>query len=58
MGWPAKVRSMCRTASSAATFEYPLCADKAVEIGLQMLKDKGFKPDKQYILESRAITRK
>lgn len=42
----------------AATFEYPLCADKAVEIGLQLLNDKGFKPDKQYILESRAITRK
>ena len=41
-----------------ATFEYPLCADKAVEIGLKILEDKSFKPQSQYMLESRAITRK
>ena len=40
----------------AATFEYPLCVDKAVEIGIKLLEDKTFKPQPQYLLESRAIT--
>jgi ribose transport system substrate-binding protein len=39
-----------------ATFYYPLCADKAVEIGERMLREPGFKPEKQYILESKKIT--
>jgi ribose transport system substrate-binding protein len=38
-----------------ATFYYPLCADKAAEIGLQMLRDPGFKPDRQYILKPKLI---
>jgi ribose transport system substrate-binding protein len=40
----------------AATFVYPLCVDKAVEIGNQMLRDKNFKPDKIYTLHSTMIT--
>ena len=40
----------------AATFYYPLCVDKAVEIGNQMMRDPAFKPDKRYLLESSAIT--
>ena len=39
-----------------ATFYYPLCVDKAVEIGNRMMRESGFKPDKQYILTSYAIT--
>jgi ribose transport system substrate-binding protein len=38
-----------------ATFYYPLCADKAAEIGLQMLRDPGFKPDHEYILQPKLI---
>ncbi|MGI8990419.1 MAG: substrate-binding domain-containing protein [Bryobacteraceae bacterium] len=40
----------------AATFVYPLCVDKAVEIGNKMLKDPGFKPDKDYTIESSMVT--
>src|SRR5215472_3329899 len=40
----------------AATFVYPLCVDKAVEIGNRMLRDKTFKPDKVYTLHSTMIT--
>jgi ribose transport system substrate-binding protein len=39
-----------------ATFYYPLCADKAVEIGERILREPGFKSEKQYILESKKIT--
>lgn len=40
------------------TFEYPLCVDKAVEIGLRMLNDPSFKPEKTYLMESRIVTPK
>lgn len=40
----------------AATFVYPLCVDKAVEIGNQILRDKEFKPEKTYTMESQAVT--
>src|SRR4051812_8868932 len=40
----------------AATFVYPLCVDKAVEIGLKMLREPGFKPEKEYMIESTLIT--
>lgn len=40
----------------AATFVYPLCVDKAVEIGNQMLRDHGFKPEKTYTLHSTMVT--
>jgi ribose transport system substrate-binding protein len=39
------------------TFEYPLCVDKAAEIGLRILNEPGFKPEKTYLMESRIITR-
>jgi ribose transport system substrate-binding protein len=41
----------------AATFVYPLCADKAVEIGNQILRDPNFKPEKTYTMPSQAVTR-
>ena len=40
----------------AATFIYPLCVDKAVEIGLRMLREPGYKPDKEYTIESTLVT--
>jgi ribose transport system substrate-binding protein len=40
----------------SATFVYPLCVDKAVEVGNKILHDPHFKPDKSYILESTMIT--
>src|SRR5450755_243737 len=39
-----------------ATFVYPLCVDKAVEIGNRILHNPGFKPDKDYVLESVMVT--
>lgn len=38
-----------------ATFEYPLCVNKAVEIGMKILKDSTFTPEKTYLMESRII---
>jgi ribose transport system substrate-binding protein len=40
----------------AATCVYPLCVDKAVEIGTQIIHDPSFKPEKQYTISSRLIT--
>lgn len=40
----------------ASTFVYPLCVDKAVEIGNRILHDSSFKPEKTYILKSTMIT--
>jgi ribose transport system substrate-binding protein len=41
----------------AGTFYYPLCVDKAVEIGERMLHDPNFHPDRQYILEPQLIAK-
>ena len=40
----------------AATFTYPLCTDKAVEIGYQMLTNPNFRPEKQYEVTSQMVT--
>lgn len=40
----------------AATFVYPLCVDKAVEIAGRILQDPNFKPDHEYTLESVMVT--
>ena len=40
----------------AATFVYPLCVDKTVEIAVKMLRDPSFKPDKDYSLPSTMVT--
>ena len=40
----------------AATFVYPLCVDKAVEIGNQIMRDPSFKPEKSYVMESEKVT--
>jgi len=40
----------------AATFVYPLCVDKAIEIGNRILHDPSFKPERDYVLESVMVT--
>ena len=40
----------------AATFVYPLCVGKAVEVANRILREPGFKPDKDYVLESLLVT--
>jgi len=40
----------------AATFVYPLCIDKAVEIGIRILREPAFRPEKDYVLESAMVT--
>jgi ribose transport system substrate-binding protein len=40
----------------AATFVYPLCVDKAVEIGNRILREPNFHPEKQYNMNSEMIT--
>ena len=40
----------------AVTFYYPLCVDKAIEIGDRILREPGFKPEKEYMMESAIVT--
>jgi ribose transport system substrate-binding protein len=40
----------------AATFVYPLCVDKAVEIGSRILREPGFKPEKVYTMSSTMVS--
>lgn len=40
----------------AVSFIYPLCVDKAVEIGTRILREPGFKPDKVYTIQSKMVT--
>lgn len=40
----------------AATFIYPLCVDKAVEVGNRMMREPGFTPEKTYVIDSQMIT--
>jgi ribose transport system substrate-binding protein len=39
-----------------ATFIYPLCVDKAVEIATQIIRSSAFKPEKEYTLPSTMVT--
>ncbi len=41
----------------AATFVYPLCVDKAVEVGNRILHDPGFRPEKEYTIDSHIVTK-
>ncbi len=41
----------------AATFVYPLCVDKAVEIGSRIMREPGFKPEKVYTMNSTMVTK-
>ena len=56
MGGPAGGVKKVMDGVLAATFYYPLCVDKAVDIGEHILHDSSFHPDKQYILQPELIT--
>ncbi len=40
----------------AATFVYPLCVNQAVDVALKMLRDRAFKPEKEYVVAPRIVT--
>ena len=40
----------------AVTFVYPLCVVKAVEVGNRILREPGFRPEKEYVIESTMVT--
>ncbi|MCX7049674.1 MAG: substrate-binding domain-containing protein [Candidatus Sumerlaeota bacterium] len=40
----------------AATFVYPLCVDKAIEIANKIIHEPRFKPEKEYLMQSQAVT--
>jgi ribose transport system substrate-binding protein len=40
-----------------ATFYYPLCVDKAVEIGDRILSEPNFQAEKRYILQPKLVTK-
>ena len=40
----------------AATFVYPLCVDKTVEVALKMLHDPHFQPEKEYVVAPQPVT--
>jgi ribose transport system substrate-binding protein len=40
----------------AATFVYPLCVDKAVEVANRILHEPGFRAEKDYVLDSLMVT--
>jgi len=40
-----------------ATFIYPLCVDKAVEIATRIIRNPGYLPEKEYTLPSTMVTR-
>ncbi len=48
--------SKVREGILAATCIYPLCVDKAVEVGTKILHDPNFHPDKSFTISSRLIT--
>ncbi len=48
--------SKVREGILAATCVYPLCVDKAVEIGTQILRDPSFHPEKIYSIPSALVT--
>jgi ribose transport system substrate-binding protein len=40
----------------SATFVYPLCVEKAVEVGERILREPGFRPEKEYTIPSALVT--
>jgi ribose transport system substrate-binding protein len=52
LGGPGGGIQKVRDRILAATFVYPLCVDKAVEIGSRIMRDRHFRPKKTYTMES------
>lgn len=57
LGGPAGGIQKVQDGVLAATFVYPLCVEKAVEIADRILHQPGFQPGKEYVLESLMVTR-
>ena len=57
LGGPAGGIKQVMDGVLAATFVYPLCVDKAVEVGNKMLHDPNFTPEKAYTMQSKMVTR-
>ena len=56
LGGPAGGINKVRDGVLAATFYYPLCVDKAVEIADKLIHEPDFVPEKEYMMESAMIT--
>ena len=56
LGGPAGGIKKVEDGILAATFVYPLCVDKSVEIGLKILHDPNFHPDKEYTITPQLVT--
>ncbi|MFT5121426.1 MAG: ribose transport system substrate-binding protein [Kiritimatiellia bacterium] len=56
-GLPSEGAKYVQDGILGVTFEYPLCVDKAHEIGMKMLKDASFTPEKTYTMDSRVINK-
>ena len=56
LGGPSGGIQKVRDGILAVTFVYPLCVDKAVEIGSRLMRDPGFVPQKTYTMQSVMIT--
>lgn len=56
LGGPAGGLKKVQDGVLTGTFYYPLCVDKAVEVGYRMLTEPGFTPEKKYVLEPKLVT--
>lgn len=56
LGGPGGGIQKVRDGILAATFVYPLCVDKAVEIGSRLMRDPTFRPNKIYTMDSVMVT--
>jgi ribose transport system substrate-binding protein len=56
LGGPAGGIKKVQDGILAATFVYPLCVDKAVELALKMLHDPNFHPEKVYTVAPQPVT--
>jgi ribose transport system substrate-binding protein len=56
LGGPAGGIKKVQDGILAATFVYPLCVDKTVEIGLKMMRDPNFHPEKEYSVAPQLVT--
>lgn len=56
LGGPAGGIKKVQDGVLAVTFTYPLCVDKAVEVGNKILREPDFTPEKSYTMESEIVT--
>jgi ribose transport system substrate-binding protein len=56
LGGPAGGIKKVQDGILAATFVYPLCVEKTVEVGLKMLRDPNFHPEKEYSVSPQLVT--